>query len=744
LLQSRFANTLEETDDIHRRKKEIYKLDKQKLLEEGWTVVKKAHKTKKIGPGVYVQERNGQKQKGIVIAGENRLWTIHFEGNQDPIRNVSSLHVKIINSDAETYVWKLVADSDPEESQVVTEYQKIGLLDFDFSAFEKENLEKEDDYKHPFLNLLIKTWFGDWRQQLAQLNDEIENKVNPTRNKKRKMRIVSEHEWWKFIGILIGAASIGKGGSNLWQKPDRRSQRSFSDPINLGLDGQNILSHDCFKSIRAVFPFAFYDHSNKNDPWHPISGMVDAFNRNRHSLMASSAIIVSDEMMSAFRPRTTERSILPHLSFILRKPEPFGIELKATCCSVAGVLLFLEIQRGKEAMGEAKYSHEIGGTAACTARLVEESQYCGAKLRARKDAKQTNKTLKFYHDAWFTSVRQMTYIKSMTKDSEGNPNGHEFVGALKSNHSCFPKVELENKMKDYPSGSYLVMESKSPNGCKLVAIGYKYNARKVLCFLCTKNAGSTRPGKPYECRYPDKYGNTKVRRVVRPALISKYFEVSDIIDSNNHARQYLLRLEKLWKTKNPWFRFNTTMLGISVTDNWRLVQHHVSQSFDKMTVKDYVNRLAWDCIHNKFPTSTNSGRAFIQGDVDSEEEQDVDISSPTTGGNFSSQLVRVLQNLQNLNIQGNMDSTSSVSPLSSDGASSFTSTSLQHKLEPNPEKTNDGRPKRRRCSVCGNGNAQRICIHQTCKARVRTIGTKTYSGSFFCRNCGDNHMIEMN
>ncbi|MEM6772654.1 MAG: hypothetical protein AAF597_18895, partial [Bacteroidota bacterium] len=50
---------------------------------------------------------------------------------------------------------------------------------------------------------------------------------------------------------------------------------------------------------------------------------------------------------------------------------------------------------------------------------------------------------------------------------------------------------------------------------QLLAIGYKYNAQKVLCFVATKDAGSMRPGNPYVARFTDQFQNVRERRVVR-------------------------------------------------------------------------------------------------------------------------------------------------------------------------------------------------------------------------------------
>ena len=49
-----------------------------------------------------------------------------------------------------------------------------------------------------------------------------------------------------------------------------------------------------------------------------------------------------------------------------------------------------------------------------------------------------------------------------------------------------------------------------PGGIKLMAIGYKYNSRKVLGFIATEGDGSTEPGDPYLSSFPDIYSNFSV------------------------------------------------------------------------------------------------------------------------------------------------------------------------------------------------------------------------------------------
>ena len=92
-----------------------------------------------------------------------------------------------------------------------------------------------------------------------------------------------------------------------------------------------------------------------------------------------------------------------------------------------------------------------------------------------------------------------------------NPNAHEVIAAVKTNSAWFPKQEIENMMEEWPSGSHVVLTCTAPEtNVELVAIGYKYNARKALCFIMTKNAASTHPGaRPYVARFPDEHGNIR-------------------------------------------------------------------------------------------------------------------------------------------------------------------------------------------------------------------------------------------
>jgi hypothetical protein len=185
-----------------------------------------------------------------------------------------------------------------------------------------------------------------------------------------------------------------------------------------------------------------------------LSKLVDKFNKNRGRKVAASVIKLLDESMSAWRPRKN----------------------KTGGCSETGIMLYLEIQRGKAEMPKwsAMY-RELGATSSCSVRAAKEMANGGQ----RKTEHRRNCIL---GDSWFASVKTAEAIHEC---------GHEWIGIVKTSHSLFPKKELEDKMKIWPGGMNLAMEATTSKGVKLLAIGYKYNSSKLLCFVATKNAGST-------------------------------------------------------------------------------------------------------------------------------------------------------------------------------------------------------------------------------------------------------------
>jgi hypothetical protein len=81
-------------------------------------------------------------------------------------------------------------------------------------------------------------------------------------------------------------------------------------------------------------------------------------------------------------------------------------------------------------------------------------------------------------------------------------------------------------MKNMSGGVHLVLEGAHyTTEEKLIAIGYRYNSKKTLFFVMSTGAGSTRPGTPYEMKYPTEHENVGIHMVDCPDVISKFFYI---------------------------------------------------------------------------------------------------------------------------------------------------------------------------------------------------------------------------
>ena len=98
-----------------------------------------------------------------------------------------------------------------------------------------------------------------------------------------------------------------------------------------------------FNEIKSRFLYAFTSdsHKNKGDPWYAIIQWIHEFGQSRYEVMSGSGIFVSDESMSAFRPRTTKNGNLSNPSWIMRKLEPLGTEFKSVSEAITGVMMAL-------------------------------------------------------------------------------------------------------------------------------------------------------------------------------------------------------------------------------------------------------------------------------------------------------------------------------------------------------------------------------------------------------------------
>ena len=245
-------------------------------------------------------------------------------------------------------------------------------------------------------------------------------------------------------------------------------------------------------------------------------------------------------------------------------------------CSRLGTMLHLEIQKGKKAMKTSNFQNVLGGTAACIKRLAIATKGCG----------QLTSEDTYFADSWFSSVKT---------SGEMAAAGVDYCGPVKTSHKGFCLATLEKLIKYWPGGSYLVLKStpRFPSERPLLAIGYKYNSRKVLGFIDTEGAGSSEPGYPCLSCFPDIYSNVSVRPIVCPHLLGRYFNACNAIYYHNRIWRSDLSQEKYWVTQSGYFRLATTVaLGMGIIDGNLPYYHGVAEGNvdKKISTLEYNNK----------------------------------------------------------------------------------------------------------------------------------------------------------
>lgn len=481
-------------------------------------------------------------------------------------------------------------------------FKKTKLKDFRFSSAH---------YAKPLLDVFLQLYPGNRRTHVAKINKFIQASG-------AQEVAVSEREWMTFIGCLIAATNFAESGANLWNKKKSTGCRAAASEFF-----SKMMPLDRFQKIKRWSVEAFRGDEDSDDPWFMIRPLLNDFNENRRKKVVHGTILVLDEIMSAWRPRTTKTGSgktrsrthgcmitvsLPHLSHLPRKPEPLGTEFKAVADAHSGMILHLEIMEEKEAMRKKQYVDELKAKPARVVRMIKNTiplpDQSAAAPSASASASASDaeppdldvlqphrKTLGggmsrvVLGDADFGSIPAVVHLFKMT--------GRCAICVLKSQSAGFPKKFLMDQLQEAPPGSKIVLTCVIQN-VTVLAIGYKYNYSKVLTFVATCGAASTLPGTPYIQRFVDQVGNPASRQVPRPIMLSRYFKYSDCIDSHNNLRQKRLAMEKTWVTQDAWFRLATTIIGICVIDTFRYVQHNRPQrhKYNNMTTKELADELA--------------------------------------------------------------------------------------------------------------------------------------------------------
>jgi hypothetical protein len=213
------------------------------------------------------------------------------------------------------------------------------------------------------------------------------------------------------------------------------------------------------------------------DAWSPMDNYVKEYNAWMKKLVRMNRYLILDESMSPFKPRADKYGGLPHMSYIMRKPMPFGTEFK-TCCTACGIMTFMEIQKGankqQEVRAHSNYS-DYPAKASMTLRMCENM----------------TPGMTAIGDADFGSIHS---AYGLALDGKGS------ILNIKTAHAFIPKAEIEEALKGTAAGTSMVWTT-TIDRIRFNVIGYKYaRFKKVQIFIATVGA-VTSDWKPYIAKF---------------------------------------------------------------------------------------------------------------------------------------------------------------------------------------------------------------------------------------------------
>ena len=348
-----------------------------------------------------------------------------------------------------------------------------------------------------------------------------------------------------FLCCTFGAAQFRKG-TNLWAT----GKKGMLPGPNFGLH----LAKDRFdRTLRCLARGPLEtDEKARTDPWAPVRDWLDGFNKARKTHCRPGSRLTPDETMFSWTGKVGVNG-MPHLSFVPRKPEPLGAELKTVCDGSAGVMLHMEVCEGTTRMARKKYVGEEKASTACTLRMLEAT---GIK-DVGEDGNSPQCRRHAVGDSWFAGVGTARALMKRL--------GIHFVGNVKTGHKDFPINAMRWTLSKMERGDSIVFKCDSED---LWAVGWS----DVHFKTHVTNHGTSADGDAATKKRQRRDGRDYRIFVKRPRIVQTYQEEMGWVDRHNRFRQDMLQLNKSWTTKRWQTRIQTEALATSTVGAFLLAR----------------------------------------------------------------------------------------------------------------------------------------------------------------------------
>ncbi len=172
--------------------------------------------------------------------------------------------------------------------------------------------------------------------------------------------------------LMIAAASeIENGVENLWKRGPSGGRHDYPDfgkymPIN----------H--FKVFQAAAPYCWCEKKHwyvekRDRSWEIFGPCLQQMNSRRSKLLRT-RLLMLDESMSGWRPKTSKLGGLPNYTYEPRKPVPLGTMFHNGVECISGILVFQDVVDGKEWFGDTGSNREADKQRASVSGIGNQSK----------------------------------------------------------------------------------------------------------------------------------------------------------------------------------------------------------------------------------------------------------------------------------------------------------------------------------------------------------------------------------
>jgi hypothetical protein len=479
-------------------------------------------------------------------------------------RKTASEFIMKYTKEGEAITWKILKD---------TEYLKASDDPCQYPEgveFLKEMTFVEDGYPKVFFD----DFFPDVTGHALRMDEYHSDIRSPYHETVKKEAFVfhrpddDDPDWIIkncFMLLLAAVGEVKLGIDNLWMKgPCPGGRRDYPD---FG----RYVPKNMFKAWQQAAPLMWSDkkfwyEDARNKTWQLFHPLLDSFN-NKRSRLFKCNLLMLDESMSGWRPKTSKLGGLPNISFEPRKPVPLGTMFRNGVECYTGCLVYQDVSQNVEEQNRKDFFYaDVDNQVPLQSNLPlrnEMQAHVAEVMRQVRGAKLVRGGW-VGGDAWFGSVMAcVELMKEFGVHSTFIIKGHTYMFPIAALHSV-----LSARHGNKPAGHWVTMTAEI-SGIPIIAIAYAWSQKGVSYFVST--CGSTEPSvHKYESKFEDEWGNTQTRPINRPMICHFLYQYLPLIDEHNKQRQSLLCLERRWLTKDVWFRLLCTLTGQSAVDMHRV------------------------------------------------------------------------------------------------------------------------------------------------------------------------------